>query len=201
MHKQERHVEGGALLLEEKKHEHEQFDVSLCLPLLWQICRFFNKSTTPCSSHAAPGFTNMKCNLEECHRTLRKYAVFRSHIYNYHSNKLKDAEKPDILNPVIACSTPETSHAVDPTLIGEDEPPGMDGLDSDFAEPISQTTPSICMQQAAAIYRCPKTQKVRRLPQSATEGIMHHIRLCDMHVRCELYTVCLYALCYHCVVK
>ena len=131
MHKLERHVEVAALLLEQKKHE--QFNVSLCLPLLRQICAM------PCSSHAfgVPGFKTMKCNLEGCHRTFRKYAVFRNHIYNYHSNKLEEAGRADILDPLTACSTQETSHAVDPTFISEKEPPGMDDLDSDFAELIS----------------------------------------------------------------
>lgn len=117
-----------------------------------------------------PGFKTMKCNLEGCHRTFRKYAVFRNHIYNYHSNKLEDAGRADIT----VCSTPETSHAVDPTFISEDELPGMDDLDSDFAELISQTTPSISMQRAAAIWVL-KTQEVRRLPQSTTEGIMQDV--------------------------
>jgi hypothetical protein len=80
----------------------------------------------------------------------------------------------DILNPVTAGSTPETSHAVNPTIVGEGEPLGMDDLDSDFTEPISQTTPAISMQRAAAIWVL-KTQEVRRLPQSTTEGIMQDV--------------------------
>ena len=121
----------------------------------------------------APGFTTMKCNLEGCHRTFRKYAVFRNHIYNYHSKKLEDTARVDTLNPVAFCSTPETSH-VDPTLGSEDEPAEMDDLDSDFAEPISHKTPAISMQRAAAIWVL-KTQEVRRLPQSTTEGIIQDV--------------------------
>ena len=82
----------------------------------------------------------MKCNLEGCHRTFRKYAVFRNHIYNYHSNKLEDAGRADILDPDTACTTSETSHAIDPTFISEDESLGMDDLDNGFVELISNYT-------------------------------------------------------------
>ena len=77
----------------------------------------------------------MKCNLEGCHRTFRKYAVFRNHIYDYHSNKLEDIARVDAVTPVTTCST-STSH-VDSTLGGEEE---INDLDSDFTESISQNT-------------------------------------------------------------
>ena len=33
-----------------------------------------------------PGFTSLKCNLEGCQRTFRKFTVFRNHIYQIHSD-------------------------------------------------------------------------------------------------------------------
>ena len=72
----------------------------------------------------------------------------------------------------------------------------MDDLDSDFAEPISQTTPSISMQQATAIWVL-KTLEVRRLPQSTTKGIMQDVgalydaALSNLHVASSPGRFCL----------
>ena len=142
-------------------------------------CGRFAKSLTDLLRHVrlmhfgTPGFTAMKCNLEGCHRTFRKYAVFRNHIYNYHSKKLHDVAPVDVPNPVntddISGSSP-----IDPTL-DEDDPAEMShDLDGEFAEVITQRTPAISMQRAAAIWVL-KTQESRRLPQSTTEGIMQDV--------------------------
>ena len=110
-----------------------------------------------------PGFTTLKCNLEGCHRSFRRYAVFRNHIYEYHSNKLEDVSVP-------AVGEPDSLHC--PGTLTEDS--DDDPADSDFGSDlttISQVTPADYMQRAAAIWLL-KTQEVRRLPQSTTEGIM-----------------------------
>ena len=63
-------------------------------------CGYFVKSLSDVLRHVCllhfgtPGFTTLKCNLEGCHRSFKKYAVFRNHIYEYNSNKVENGGAP-----------------------------------------------------------------------------------------------------------
>ena len=136
-------------------------------------CGSFAKSLSDVLRHVrlmhfgTPGFTTLKCNLEGCQRSFRKYAVFRNHIYEYHSNKIDNIPAPGVTEP--------TNFEYPQNSLTEDSDDGS--ADTDFTSDlptISQVTPADSMQRAAAIWLL-KTQELRRLPQSTTEGIMQDV--------------------------
>lgn len=94
-----------------------------------------------------PGFTRIQCNLDGCRKTFRKYAVYRNHIYEYHSHKVS-LNVP--VSSEVSISTPvgssfENLQSSDQDTRDQDTPD-----DSNEAE---LSTPSIeCMQRAAAIW-------------------------------------------------
>lgn len=108
-----------------------------------------------------PGFRILKCNLDGCRKTFRKYAVFRNHVYEYHANKLEDvAIEEETVIPSIN----------DGTFSDRVEENSEEDPESD-AECISQVTSAESMQKASAIWIL-KIQEVNKLPQSTTEKIM-----------------------------
>ena len=72
-----------------------------------------------------PGFTSLKCNLDGCQRTFRKFTVFRNHIYQIHSDS-------QLLQPAPATDTRTPSPS--PSVHDDDPPhsyPELDGLSSE----------------------------------------------------------------------
>lgn len=122
-----------------------------------------------------PGFTTLKCNLDGCHRTFKKFTVFRNHIYQIHSDS-------QLLQPETDTRTPSPS----PSLHDDDPPhfhPELDGLSSESDEDDTSTNTAsaydidrgiLSMQKAAAIWTL-KTQEVCKLPQSTTAKIMEDV--------------------------
>ena len=121
-----------------------------------------------------PGFTTLKCNLDGCQRTFRKFTVYRNHIYQIHSDS-------QLLQPATDTRTPSPS----PSIHGDDPPlfyPELDGLSSESDEDDTSSPASaydinrgiLSMQKAAAISVL-KTQEVSKLPQSTTAKIMKGI--------------------------
>ena len=123
-----------------------------------------------------PGFTSLKCNLDGCQRTFRKFTVFRNHIYQIHS----DSQLLQ-LAPETDTRTPSPS-----PFVHDDDPPHfypeLDGLSSESDEDDTSSSPSgydidrgiLSMQKAAAIWIL-KTQEVCKLPQSTTAKIMEDV--------------------------
>lgn len=136
-----------------------RFEMSATSGYACLSCGHFVKSLSDVLRHVrllhfgTPGFTTLKCNLEGCNRSFKKYAVFRNHIYEYHSNKIETGGAP---------VATETGSLENYSSVNEDS--DEDGTE----DAIYQVTPANCMQRAAAIW----VQEVRRLPQSTTDGIM-----------------------------
>ena len=96
-----------------------------------------------------PGFTALKCNLDGCQRTFKKFTVFRNHIYQIHSDS-------QLLQP-------ETDTSPSPSLHDDDPPhfhPELDGLsdEDDTSNPASAYDIDrgiLSMHKAAAIWTFP----------------------------------------------
>ena len=109
-----------------------------------------------------PWFTSLKCNLEGCQRTFRKFTVFRNHIYQIHSDS-------QLLQPPTDTRTSSPSPSV------HDNPPHfypeLDGLSSESDEDDTSSPASfydidhgiLSIQKAATIWTL-KTQEVCKLP-------------------------------------
>ena len=114
-----------------------------------------------------PGFRTIQCNLDGCRKTFRKYAVYRNHIYEYHSHKIS-------LN--VPVSSEENNSTLVPVLSSSSfEHQQNNDQDIDYDNDLEISTHSTeCMQRAAAIWVL-KVQEVCRLPQSTTEKIMQDV--------------------------
>lgn len=121
-----------------------------------------------------PGFTSLKCNLDGCQRTFKKFTVFRNHIYQIHSD-----------SQLLQSTTDTHSPSPSPSVHEDDPPhfyPELDGLSSESEEDDTSSPASAydinhsirSMQKAAAIWIL-KTQEVCKLPQSTTAKIMEDV--------------------------
>ena len=119
-----------------------------------------------------PGFRTLQCNLDGCMRSFKKYAVFRNHIYEYHSNKLHQGSET-LTQGSLQLNADTTPTTVDSAI----EANSIEEVASDIDmihEEISEVTCPDSMQRASAIWIL-KTQEVNKLPQSTTERIMQDV--------------------------